>query len=587
MIPYYDIGGGQRGAQLAKTFSHLGYDVHYIYAVESSDGSNKSIYMPITLHTNVAQYSTDNFKMHLNKDSLCVFEAPGKEFLSYLRIASIAKIRIVYEHIDNWDTSLGSSFFCKDVFLEYLTRADYITATAEVLRDKLTQILRDEAITKEIIYSPNAVDIRLFNASIACATPPDMKFGQKTLLYYGSLWGEWFDWKLLKELAKDKRIVINLIGDSSSIREELPSNICLLGLKKQTMLPQYLRHCDFAIIPFKVDEIGKFVSPLKVFEYISMGKPVLSTKLPDIENYPNVFSSIDSREWLERIFADLAFEEYHGFIHQNNWYHRCNILLERAFGPRLEKSTVPEISIVVLNYNNSSVIFQCVDSLLEMNSYGYEIVVVDNNSTDGSYEQLLKNYNSNQNIKIVRNNKNGCSSGRNLGVSNSSGEYLLFLDSDQWTIDSHWLDVVISLAQEYPQIGAFSWAAGWLNKDRIAGPIVDNFESRAIRPYQLLRTDVHYLGSGGLYMSKELFVRIGGFDEKYDPTCFEDTDISMKVKSTGLDIAYCPYINIMHKSHSTTNSGSKAHRELMEINGRYFMKKWEDVLKSLNYAYYP
>jgi glycosyltransferase involved in cell wall biosynthesis len=62
----------------------------------------------------------------------------------------------------------------------------------------------------------------------------------------------------------------------------MPENIHFLGLKKQIDLPSYLYYSDYAILPFKTDEIGKYVSPLKLFEYIAMNKPVISTMLDDI-----------------------------------------------------------------------------------------------------------------------------------------------------------------------------------------------------------------------------------------------------------------------------------------------------------------
>ena len=85
-----------------------------------------------------------------------------------------------------------------------------------------------------------------------------------------------------------------------------------------------------------------------------------------------------------------------------------------------------------------------------------------------------------------------------------------------------------------------------------------------------------YLATSGFIISKQLFNQIGGFDEAYDPTCFEDTDLSMAVNHAGYQTVYCPYLNIMHLPHQTTNSGSKGHKELLERNGKYFIAKWKE-----------
>ena len=91
----------------------------------------------------------------------------------------------------------------------------------------------------------------------------------------------------------------------------------------------------------------------------------------------------------------------------------------------------------------------------------------------------------------------------------------------------------------------------------------------------MFRTDVAYLGSGGMLMKRELFEKIGGFDESYDPTCFEDTDISLKIRDAGYELAYCPYMAIMHLPHQTTDSGSKGHLKQITKNSELFLTKWQ------------
>jgi len=76
-------------------------------------------------------------------------------------------------------------------------------------------------------------------------------------------------------------------------------------------------------------------------------------------------------------------------------------------------------------------------------------------------------------------------------------------------------------------------------------------------------------------MKTSLFNKIGGFDTNYDPTAYEDTDISFKIKNVGGKIVYSPYLGIGHLPHQTTKDGSNEHFERMKKNGEYFAKKWE------------
>ena len=241
------------------------------------------------------------------------------------------------------------------------------------------------------------------------------------------------------------------------------------------------------------------------------------------------------------------------------------------------------ISIVVLNYNNMNVIGKCIDSLIKYGkNYNYEIVVVDNGSSDGSFEFIKNNYD--KKVKLIKNNKNGCSSGRNLGVKNCTKDYIMFLDSDQFALSKNWLDIYLKIFTTYPDIGAIGWAAGWFDKNGYSYYTVDNFEYRYMPKPAIARCDIGYLGSGGMFLRKDLFDKIGGFDEMYDPTCYEDTDLSLKIRNVNKEIYYCSYLDIEHKAHQTTKSGSENHKKLIEEKGNYFVNKWEKKNpKLLNY----
>lgn len=579
-VAYYDIGGGQRSAQLAKTFDKMGYEVHYIYAFDSFEEDRpKNINILTYKHKNIKDYSINELIRGLKKDPIFIFEIPHKDFEQYLSVGKNVGAKIVYEHIDNWETNLGELFYNVNSFNNFLIASDLIVATSEPLKDQISNYLLanglDELLMK-VEYIANAFDTELFDPLfISNEKPKDLILGEKTLVYYGSLWGNWFDWSIIKYIAvRFPNYSINLIGDYKPIQDKiskLPKNIHFLGLKPQTDLPLYTKYSDICLLPFKNDEIGKYVSPLKIFEYIAMEKPVLSTALPDIIGYPNVFCADTKEAWAELLNSNVVKTEkdVNNFVLQNNWYARISNILT----PIINRKEYESISVIILNRNNKSVILKCIDSLLNYKEqYNYEIIIVDNQSTDGSFELLSELYG--EQVKLIKNQKNGCSSGRNLGVKHANGSILCFLDSDQWAISDYWLDSALDILDTKPSIGAVGWAGGWFEKDSVAGPITDYLPNRGISSAELYRTDLAYLGTGGLVMRKNLFELIDGFDEKYDPTCYEDTDLSLKIRNQGYELAYCPYINIKHLPHQTTNSGSKSHEQLMKRNGEYFMGKW-------------
>lgn len=575
-VPYYDVGGGQRSAQMAKAYNEMGYRVYYIFGFDSSESKREEMHIPAIKHVHIDQYSVEEMASVIRDDAVLIFEIPYAKFEPYLDYARKRGIETIYEHIDNWDSSLGCMFYDEQVFKTFVKHSGAIAVTARLLGEKIKDIW-----SRDYLYLANAVNSTLFEPSKTYQKPDDLVQGKKTLLYFGSLWGEWFDWDKILYVANHCDCEINLIGDYQPILEKtktMPKNIHFLGLKKQTDLPAYLHYSDIALLPFKNCEIGKYVSPLKIFEYIAMNKPVLATPLDDIAGYPNVIATDSKKEWAAAVEMDWELQETSTFISQNNWFARCNELLKYS---AQEKNWIPSISIVVLNHNNMKVIFRCISSLLDFNEkYHCEIVVVDNDSTDGSFEKLGEKYGNR--IVLVKNKKNGCSSGRNLGVKYASGEMIFFLDSDQWVVSESYLDSALDIMRRDDSIGAVGWNAGWFNPGRYDGPIVDYLPNRGMdTPSKLYRTDIAYLATSGMLMRTDLFKEINGFDEFYDPTCFEDTDISLKIRNAGYELAYCPYMAIMHLPHQTTNSGSKRHMQLMERNGTYFIDKWKKIDGSL------
>lgn len=584
-VPYYDIGGGQRSSQLAKVFNSMGYAVHYFYAYPSCESEYQRIPLPLCAHHIMRGDLPERIRGRITPDDIFIFETPSGVFAPLLSLAKECRCKIIYESIDNWETSLGNGILDRSMLLDLLSCAHLITATAKPLAKQAAKYLHDFGFSdKEVLYLPNAVDTSLFCPREKYAMPGDMKRGRITLLYFGSLWGEWFDWKLLFDLAdRHPEYCINLIGDCSRIPDKVssaPYNIRFLGLKPHRLLPAYLAHTDYALIPFKPGAISDYVSPLKVFEYIAMEKRVLSTDLPDIEGYPNVYVGNTAKAWEKHIEKNAKLLCPKDFINKNSWYHRGSALLSRV---TLQTTSLlrDKLSVVILNRNNKDIILHSIDALVSfMGDMNYEIIVVDNCSTDGSYEALSA---LDGKIKLLRNSKNGCSSARNLGVSHAEGDYILFLDSDQWPVCEEWLRPYEAVMAMRPDFGLIGWAAGFFDKNGRAHHVTDSFPHRYMPPNALARTDVGYLGSGGMLVKKDVFLSVGGFDVNYDPTCYEDTDLSLKIRDSGREIYYCPYAGIYHLPHQTTKSGSESHRLMTELKGEYFTRKWKnknpDLLK--------
>ena len=95
-IPYFDVGGGQRAAQLAKTFNSMGYEVQYFYAFESSETAKHTMLLPVTVHKKISKIKREEFEKDIKKEDIFIFEAPMDTFIPYLEMAEKNKCRIIY-----------------------------------------------------------------------------------------------------------------------------------------------------------------------------------------------------------------------------------------------------------------------------------------------------------------------------------------------------------------------------------------------------------------------------------------------------------------------------------------------------------
>ena len=575
LVPYDDIGGGQRPAQLTKTFIAQGHDVTYIHVFPKAESKNVSVDIPLAEHFNLNEIDENLILSLIRGRPVFIFEVPHEVFIPYLKLAKRIRARVIYDHIDNWETSLGNAFFSQNVFNEFLHKADFLIASAKLLIKQINEKIGD----KKVKYIPNAYDANIFEPGRLYEKPEDMVVGEKTFLYVGSLWGEWFSWEWLTKAAqKYPNYKFLLIGDYQE-EKSLPQNIIFLGLKSQKELPSYLAHCNGTLIPFKPGPIVDAVSPIKVFEYLGMHKPVISTAMPETKDYPGVYQAKSLEEWLSLFAKNLAVPDHiDTFNLENTWNNRCEDLINLIGKPK--------ISIIIICHNNRDVIQRCVDSLLKFNTYNYEIIVIDNQSEDDTVKILEEKYGDK--IKILLNHKNGCASGRNLGVSVAEGEILVFLDSDQWVTNTYWLNPALKVLSLDRKTGAVGWSAGWFETGRIVGPTADSLPNRGILSLDSslkYRCDVTYIGTGGMVIPRYIWEQTDGFDETYDPTSFEDTDLSFQIKFLGYKVAYCPFIGLGHLPNQTTKSGSSKYRELFKRNGNYFYHKWRSKAPELLEVY--
>jgi glycosyltransferase involved in cell wall biosynthesis len=210
--------------------------------------------------------------------------------------------RTVYDWIDDLSVFPYDRGFLEANHERALKEATLVLSVARPLHERALTVRPDA------MYVPNGVDFQHFGVEPP-PLPADSKLSgllksPKPLAGYYGAFAEWFNYELLNAIAEHRSdwnfLLIGPILDPAA-RERGRSlkkrkNVFWIGPRSYENLPAYLRLFDVAMIPFVVSEITHATSPLKLYEYLAAGKPVLSTPMPECERTETVTIVKDAEE---------------------------------------------------------------------------------------------------------------------------------------------------------------------------------------------------------------------------------------------------------------------------------------------------
>jgi len=248
----------------------------------------------------------------------------------------------------------------------------------------------------------------------------------------------------------------------------------------------------------------------------------------------------------------------------------------------------PLVVVIILTCNQKEITLCCLESLEECSYKNLEIVVVDNNSDDGTSAALKSVF---PHVHLVESPINaGVAGGRNLGIQFAeamfSYDHLLILDNDT-TVAGDFLQPMVDILETDKRVGVVSpkiYLMGEKNiLDQAGGSIVNFFTgSTAKRGHGKhdhgqydARENQNCLPSGACSLSrKSVIIACDGLDEIYNPYGFEDLDYSLRVKQAGYRLAYSPQSIIYHKGNKTGfNSYTDSYASIKGKHLRLFMKR--------------
>jgi glycosyltransferase involved in cell wall biosynthesis len=291
--PIHDTGGGQRSAQLALEFLERDACVVFVShgkVTETVDlgleyGQPRLVCCEMADFNGAAARAVCGGAGGL-PSPLVITQVPVRGWARVVRRLARAGAKTVYDCVDRWDSELGAGW--------YDVREERALAREAALRvASAPELVRhvEELSGAPASLLPNAFNHRMFQKKATFPRPADLPEGRRVALYVGALWGRWFDWDLVERSARrlpDTAFVF--VGDHRAEGEGLPGNCHFLGLKAQAELPAYLAHADVAFLPWRVNDITRATSPLKVYEFVAMGLPVVAPGLEPLEEIPGVLS---------------------------------------------------------------------------------------------------------------------------------------------------------------------------------------------------------------------------------------------------------------------------------------------------------
>jgi len=519
-------------------------------------------------------------------EAICIVQLP---FWGALASALRAQHgwRVVYECMDELE---GLAILRAEMLqdeTELATGADMVITTATRLLQKHT------GNNANTLLVHNGCDYEHFSKRSSCRELRQVK--RPIIGYVGAIM-EWFDDEVVRTIAKSRpEWSIVLVGrvDSPAVRElGNLTNVQLLGEQPYDRIPAFLGAFDVCLIPFRLSPITLSTDPVKFYEYLCAGKPVVSSPLPELMQYGELFYPASSgAEFVSQI--ERALQESNAdrtrrriaWARGQTWEARYDAI------DHATQELYPMASIVIVSYNGLSDITQCLRSIIAETIYpNYEVIVVDNGSEAGVVKSLIRLVDQDPRIRIVANATNeGFARAVNKGIRNASAEskFVVLLNNDTVVVRG-WLCGLLRWLRDpaVGMVGPVTCPSGAANEAAVPVSYTDLDEMEEVaweytraRTGQYLEPDM--LAMFCVAMRREVYEKVGPLDEQFGIGMFEDDDYAIRMRRAGYRLLCVDDVFIHHKGRASfslldSNSYDRAFAE----NRNRFEAKWNTEWKA-------
>ncbi|MDZ5254637.1 glycosyltransferase [Clostridium sp. LIBA-8841] len=352
----WNIEMKQRPQHLAEALSNK--KILYIYR---SDIKNDNIYSIEKIKDNLYVLNLDMYSLNIaffeaiktiNKPKFVHVYATCLNSVDYEKIKTYMDkgFKVIYDFVDELSSEISGYEITPKMIEDHerlLRDKDnvLVVSTARKLKE-IANSFRGE--NENNILAPNAVNLEDFKKhgrEIGKEIQPIVKKRRPIIGYYGAL-AKWFDYKLIEKLAKEREeyeiILIGMDYDGSYGQSNLKnySNVSYLGMIDYKDLINYSKCFDVCIVPFIKNDITDSTSPLKIFEYMALEKPIVTTDINECKNYNSCMVSKDYDEFIRNIDRSLKLglrdRKYFKILkkeaEENTWDNRAELIKKSIKG---------------------------------------------------------------------------------------------------------------------------------------------------------------------------------------------------------------------------------------------------------------
>ena len=495
-----------------------------------------------------------------------------------LRLRQDRGCAVVYDCMDEWATFPNMGEFNVSEERQLVREADVLVVSGRTLLEKF----RADGLVP--VLARNGVDFAFYSQPHA---PASLDAPKPVIGYFGAI-ADWMDLELVRGTAQARPqysfVMVGQVFRDDIAKLDLP-NVYLVGSKPYAEIPSYLERFDVCVIPFVLNEVTKATDPVKLYEYLARGKPVVATAMAELAECADlIYIARDAADYvaqLDRAVAenDAALRERRiAYAAANTWEQRCQTI-DSAI-----RTTFPLVSIIVVTHNSAEFVRPCLESIAAETSYpNYEVIVVDNASTDGTLEvirgQIAACGGSVQVQELPANR--GFAAANNAGAQAAAGEYLVLLNSDT-IVTSGWLGRLLRHLHRNPEVGLicpvtnFAGNEAMIDSGYTSAEEMQNFAQELASRHDGRAIDLDVAPLFCAMMRKTLWNDLGGLDERFEIGMFEDDDFSLQVRKRGLRVAVAEDCFVHHFGQgSFSKLPSATYERIFRNNRKKFEEKWK------------